>query len=103
MSYYSPAMVVGTAFLDEAFAAMLLHDPQRALAIAQIQLAPGDLAPFLRGASSVADLARCVLSWERETGRAEDPLIVPALEPRRPSPARTPREAQTSHAAAIAA
>jgi hypothetical protein len=83
MSRYSPAMVVGAAFLDEAFAHALLTDPCHALARANIQLSVDELAPFTLGVATVADLAREVYAWELATGRAEPPLRVPALEPRR--------------------
>jgi hypothetical protein len=76
-------MVVGAAFLDETFAQALLANPRHALSRANMRLAPDDLAPFLRGAASVAELARIVMDWERATGRAEAPLYVPALERRR--------------------
>jgi hypothetical protein len=80
MSLLSPAMVVGAAFLDETFARALLADPTRALTRAKMQLASDDLTPFLRGAATVAELARMVWEWELSTGRAEPPLKAPALE-----------------------
>ncbi len=82
MSYLSPAMVVGAALFDEVFAQALLADPRRALTNAQIDLAPADWAPFLEGASSIAELARTVYAWELKTSRTEEPLRIPELEPR---------------------
>ena len=88
MSYLSPAMVVGAALLDEVFAQALLADPRHALTIAQMDLAPADLAPFLEGANSLAELARAVYTWEMKAGRTEQPLRVPSMEPRLDRPAR---------------
>lgn len=85
MAHYSPAMVVGAAFLDETFARGLLTDPCRALAAANIQLSIEELVPFTLGAASVAELARNIYAWELATGRTEQPLRVPSLEPRRRS------------------
>ncbi len=103
MSYLSPAMVVGAALLDEVFAQALLADPQHALTSAQMDLAPADWAPFLEGASSLAELAHVVYTWELKTGRADQPLRVPSLEPRMGRPARSrdrlERELKTSLAA----
>lgn len=103
MSYFSPAMVVGTAFLDEVFAQALLADPRRALTNAKIELAPSDWTPFLGGASTITELANVVYRWELESGRTEQPLLVPALEPRSSREGRGKGIAQQREAAILAA